>query len=143
MNPQVNQNPGSTEPSHSNNRSIFKLHRKQLPRIVPREKDRSVCIVSAIQTLNSISAARDRGRGPRPPPWGVGGSQGAGRGGVDQQLGGMSNDLAGKYDSPVSIRYVLQNTKVDMTWMDLVAWSPAVMFCAPSLGILFVLKLSF
>ena len=45
------------------------------------------------------------------------------------------NDLAGKYDSPVSIRYVLQDTRVDVTWIDLVVWSPAVIFRAPSLGI--------
>ena len=42
-----------------------------------------------------------------------------------QPLVGMFNDLLGKYDSPVSIRYVLQNNKVDMSWMDLMAWSPA------------------
>ena len=43
-----------------------------------------------------------------------------------QPLVGMFNDSLGKYDSPISIRHVLQNNKVDMTWMDLVAWSPAV-----------------
>lgn len=43
-----------------------------------------------------------------------------------QPLVGMFNDTLGRYDSPVSIRQVLQNNKVDMTWMDLVAWSPAV-----------------
>lgn len=41
-----------------------------------------------------------------------------------QPLVGMFNGV--QYDSPVSVRQVLQNTKVDMTWMDLVAWSPAV-----------------
>ena len=39
---------------------------------------------------------------------------------------GMFNDQMGKYDSPISIRYLLQNNKVDITWMDLVAWSPSV-----------------
>jgi len=43
-----------------------------------------------------------------------------------QPLVGMFNDLAGKYDSPISIREVLQRNKVDISWMDLVAWSPAV-----------------
>ena len=38
----------------------------------------------------------------------------------------MFNDSLGKYDPPISIRHVLQTNKVDMTWMDLVAWSPAV-----------------
>ena len=42
-----------------------------------------------------------------------------------QPLVGLMNDQ-GSYDSPVSVRNVLQSTKVDMTWMDLVAWSPAV-----------------
>ena len=43
-----------------------------------------------------------------------------------QPLVGMFNDSLGKYDSPISIRHVLQTNKIDMTWMDLVAWSPAV-----------------
>jgi len=43
-----------------------------------------------------------------------------------QPVAGMFNDQLGKYDSPVSIRAMLQSNKVDMTWMDLVAWSPAV-----------------
>ena len=43
-----------------------------------------------------------------------------------QPLVGMFNDGLGKYDSPVSIRSLLQNNKVDISWMDLVAWSPAV-----------------
>lgn len=43
-----------------------------------------------------------------------------------QPMVGLFNESLGKYDQPVSIRHVLQNTKVDMTWMDLVAWSPAV-----------------
>ena len=43
-----------------------------------------------------------------------------------QPLVGMFNDLIGKYDSPVSIRSVLQDNKVDMSWMDLLAWSPSV-----------------
>ena len=37
-----------------------------------------------------------------------------------QPLAGMFNDLAGKYDSPISIREVLQRNKVDISWMDLV-----------------------
>ena len=43
-----------------------------------------------------------------------------------QPLIGMFNDTIGKYDSPISIRQVLQNKKVDITWMDLAAWSPQV-----------------
>ena len=43
-----------------------------------------------------------------------------------QQLVGLYNEGLLKYDSPVSVRQVLQHTKVDMTWMDLVAWSPAI-----------------
>lgn len=43
-----------------------------------------------------------------------------------QPLVGMFNDALGKYDSPVSIREVLQKNKVDITWMELVAWSPQV-----------------
>ena len=43
-----------------------------------------------------------------------------------QQLVGLYNESLLKYDSPVSVREVLQHTKVDMTWMDLVAWSPAI-----------------
>lgn len=43
-----------------------------------------------------------------------------------QPLIGMFNDSLGRYDSPVSIRQLLQNNKVDISWMDLVAWSPAV-----------------
>ena len=43
-----------------------------------------------------------------------------------QPIVGMFNDRMGKYDSPVSIREMLQRNKVDMSWMDLVAWSPAV-----------------
>ena len=43
-----------------------------------------------------------------------------------QPLVGMFNEAAGAYDSPVSIRAMLQHTKVDMSWMDLVAWSPAI-----------------
>ncbi|KAK4697103.1 hypothetical protein P7C71_g925, partial [Lecanoromycetidae sp. Uapishka_2] len=43
-----------------------------------------------------------------------------------QPLVGMFNETIGKYDAPISIRWVLQNNKVDITWMDFVAWSPAV-----------------
>jgi hypothetical protein len=43
-----------------------------------------------------------------------------------QPLVGMFNDALGKYDPPISIRHVLQTNKIDMTWMDLVAWTPAV-----------------
>ena len=42
-----------------------------------------------------------------------------------QPLVGMFNDLLGKYDTPTSIRQVMQNNKVDLSWMDFVAWSPA------------------
>jgi hypothetical protein len=38
----------------------------------------------------------------------------------------MFNDLAGKYDSLISIREVLQRNKVDISWMNLVAWSSVV-----------------
>ena len=43
-----------------------------------------------------------------------------------QPIVGLFNDSLGKYDSPMSIRQMLQRTKVDMSWMDLVAWSPAI-----------------
>jgi len=43
-----------------------------------------------------------------------------------QPLVGMFNDTFGRYDSPVSIHEVLQRNKVDISWMDLVTWSPAV-----------------
>jgi hypothetical protein len=43
-----------------------------------------------------------------------------------QPLVGMFNDTLGRYDSPVSIRKVLQRNKVNISWMDLVTWSPAV-----------------
>lgn len=43
-----------------------------------------------------------------------------------QPIVGMFNDTLGKYDAPISIRELLQKNKVDMTWMDFVAWSPAV-----------------
>ncbi len=39
---------------------------------------------------------------------------------------GVFNDNLGQYDSPISIRDLLQSNKVDMTWMEFVAWSPAV-----------------
>lgn len=39
---------------------------------------------------------------------------------------GVFNDLAEKYNFPVSIRHVLQNNKIDISWMNLVAWSPTV-----------------
>ena len=38
-------------------------------------------------------------------------------------VGQLSDD--GSYDSPISVRQALQSTKIEMTWMDLVAWSPA------------------
>jgi len=44
-----------------------------------------------------------------------------------QPLVGMFNESLNKYDAPTSVRQVLQQNKVDMTWMDLAAWSPA--FC--------------
>ncbi len=43
-----------------------------------------------------------------------------------QPLVSMFNDTLGRYDSSVSIRKVLQRNKVNISWMDLVAWSPAV-----------------
>ena len=43
-----------------------------------------------------------------------------------QPLVGMYNESLGKFDSPMSTRQMLQQTTVDMFWMDLVAWSPAI-----------------
>ena len=43
-----------------------------------------------------------------------------------QPLVGLFNEGSGSFDAPVSVRAMLQRTKVDMTWMDLVAWSPAI-----------------
>ncbi len=40
-------------------------------------------------------------------------------------LVGIMNDKIGAYDKPVSIRQVLKDNKVDMSWMDWLAWSPA------------------
>ncbi len=40
-----------------------------------------------------------------------------------QPLVGMFNGTS--YENPVSIRQVLQNTRIDLSWMDFVAWSPA------------------
>ncbi len=42
-----------------------------------------------------------------------------------QPLVGMYNDLLGKYDSPTSVRQFLQDKKIDISLIDLVAWSPA------------------
>ena len=41
-------------------------------------------------------------------------------------LVGMYNEERGGYDNAVSIRKMFQQHKVDMSWMDLIAWSPAV-----------------
>ena len=41
-------------------------------------------------------------------------------------LVGMFNDFIEKYDSPVSIREILQRNKVNISWMDLVAWFSTV-----------------
>ena len=43
-----------------------------------------------------------------------------------QPLVGLFNEGSGAFDSPVSVRAMLQHTKVDISWMDLVAWSPAI-----------------
>ena len=43
-----------------------------------------------------------------------------------QPLVGMFNDSSAKFDTPVSIRQVLQHNKIDMTWLDLLCWSPAM-----------------
>lgn len=43
-----------------------------------------------------------------------------------QPLVGMFNDAQGKFDSAVSVRSVLSHNKIDMTWMDMLAWSPAM-----------------
>ncbi len=42
-----------------------------------------------------------------------------------QPLVGMLDETTEAYDKPLSIRHVLKNNKVDMTWMDYLAWSPA------------------
>lgn len=38
-----------------------------------------------------------------------------------QPLVRLFNDILGKYDSPVSVQKILQDNKVDITWMDLLA----------------------
>lgn len=43
-----------------------------------------------------------------------------------QPLIGLYNDRQQRFDAPVSVRETLKSTKVDMSWMDLVAWSPAI-----------------
>ena len=43
-----------------------------------------------------------------------------------QPLVGMYNDSLEGYESAISIRQVMQNNKIDMTWMDVLAWSPAM-----------------
>ena len=39
---------------------------------------------------------------------------------------GMFNDTIGSYDKAISVRQMLQGNKIDISWMDLVAWSPQV-----------------
>ena len=41
-----------------------------------------------------------------------------------QPLMGMMNESTGAYDKPVSIRQMLKQNKVDISWMDWLAWSP-------------------
>lgn len=41
-------------------------------------------------------------------------------------LVGMFNDILGTYDKAIPIRDVLKEAKVDLTWMDFLAWSPAI-----------------
>ena len=41
-----------------------------------------------------------------------------------QPLIGMFDDVKGAYDKPISVRQALRANKVDMTWMDFIAWSP-------------------
>ena len=36
----------------------------------------------------------------------------------------MFDDTKGAYDKPISVRQALRANKVDMTWMDFIAWSP-------------------
>ena len=43
-----------------------------------------------------------------------------------QPLVGMYNDAQEKFDAAISIRHVMQQNKIDMTWMDMLAWSPAM-----------------
>lgn len=41
-------------------------------------------------------------------------------------LVGLFDELTGSYDSPVSVRAVLQQTKVELSLLNLVAWSPSM-----------------
>lgn len=43
-----------------------------------------------------------------------------------QPVVGLFNESIGGFDAPLSVRQLLQTNKVDITWMDLVAWSPAM-----------------
>ena len=54
------------------------------------------------------------------------GQRRAGKSNTPLPLVGMFNESKGAHDSPISVRQMLQNTKVDISWMDLIAWSPAI-----------------
>lgn len=41
-----------------------------------------------------------------------------------QPLVGMMNESTGAYDRPISVRQVLKQNKVDISWLDWIAWSP-------------------
>ena len=41
-----------------------------------------------------------------------------------QPLVGMFDDSIGTYEKPISVRQMLRESKVDMSWMDWMAWSP-------------------
>ena len=41
-------------------------------------------------------------------------------------LVGLFDENTGSFDAPMSVRAMLQRTKVEMSWLDLVAWSPSM-----------------
>lgn len=43
-----------------------------------------------------------------------------------QPLAGLFNEQSGRFDQPISVREILQATKVDLSWLDLIAWSPQI-----------------
>ena len=43
-----------------------------------------------------------------------------------QPIVGMFNDALGRFEPVVSVKDVLRVNKIDMTWMDMLAWSPAM-----------------
>ena len=41
-----------------------------------------------------------------------------------QPLIDMMNDVTGSYNKPISIRQILKQNKIDMSWMNWITWSP-------------------